>query len=77
LPGIPIFIRRPRSPGAIAALVSFFALAVGASPARSAVTIQAGKPFPNLVLPALEDGSPRSLLDYRGRKVVLHVFASW
>ena len=39
--------------------------------------IKAGEPFPSITLPALEDGSPRSILDYRGRKVILHVFASW
>lgn len=36
-----------------------------------------GEPFPTLILPALEDGRPRSLSEFRGRKVILHVFASW
>jgi hypothetical protein len=31
----------------------------------------------DLVLPSLQDGSPRSLSDFLGRKVILHVFASW
>ena len=35
-----------------------------------------GEPFPGLVLPDL-DGTPRSIADFRGGKVVLHVFASW
>ncbi len=35
-----------------------------------------GRPFPNLVLPAL-DGKPMSLADFRGKKVILHIFASW
>ena len=38
---------------------------------------QVGQPFPDLTLPALEDGRPASIRDYRGRKVILHVFASW
>ena len=36
-----------------------------------------GEPVPDLVLPSAEDGSPLSLADYRGEKLVLHVFASW
>ncbi|MHC5003846.1 MAG: hypothetical protein ACYTJ0_12060 [Planctomycetota bacterium] len=40
-------------------------------------SIREGQPFPALTLPSLEDGSPRSIADFRGRKVVLHVFASW
>ena len=39
--------------------------------------IKQGEPFPALVLPSMEDGSPMSLADFRGRRVMLHVFASW
>jgi hypothetical protein len=39
--------------------------------------IALGEPFPDLVLPAIEDGRPRSLGDLRGQKIALHVFASW
>ncbi len=39
--------------------------------------IEVGKAFPAISLPALEDGSPMSIRDFRGEKVVLHVFASW
>jgi len=35
------------------------------------------RPFPDLTLPSLEDGRPTSLADFRGQKIVLHVFASW
>ena len=38
---------------------------------------QVGQPFPDLTLPALQDGRPASIRDYRGQKVILHVFASW
>ena len=38
---------------------------------------QVGHPFPDLTLPALQDGRPASIRDYRGQKVILHVFASW
>jgi hypothetical protein len=39
-------------------------------------SLEPGQPFPDLVLPDL-DGHPRSIADFRGRRVVLHVFASW
>jgi hypothetical protein len=34
-------------------------------------------PFPTISLPSLEDGRPASIADFRGQKVILHVFASW
>lgn len=40
-------------------------------------TIEIGKAFPAIVLPSLEDGEPMSIRDFRGEKVVLHIFASW
>jgi hypothetical protein len=36
-----------------------------------------GEAFPVRLLPGLEDGSPHSVADWRGRKLLLHVFASW
>ncbi|MHC4991114.1 MAG: TlpA family protein disulfide reductase [Planctomycetota bacterium] len=45
--------------------------------ATGAPPIEVGQPFPDLVLPSLENGEPMSISDFRGRKVVLHVFASW
>jgi hypothetical protein len=41
------------------------------------VDLTAGRAVPDIVLPSLDDGRPLSLTDYRGKKVVLHVFASW
>jgi hypothetical protein len=41
------------------------------------VPVRVGEPFPALVLPSLEDGSPLSIEQFRGRKVLLHQFASW
>jgi hypothetical protein len=35
-----------------------------------------GKPFPTFSLPAL-DGRPLSIADFRGKKLILHIFASW
>ncbi len=39
--------------------------------------IEVGQLFPTFAFPALEDGRPRSITEFRGKKVVLHVFASW
>ncbi len=36
-----------------------------------------GQVFPDIVLPSLEDGQPTSMSEFRGQKVILHVFASW
>ncbi len=59
-------------------LVTATALAAALSPVVSAApTLQEGEPFPLLVLPSMTDGRPMSLADFRGRKVILHVFASW
>ncbi len=52
-------------------------LATAAQASTPMGLIAAGKPFPDLVLPAAEDGRPLSLADFRGQKVILHVFASW
>ncbi len=35
-----------------------------------------GESFPNLVLPDMY-GEPASIADFRGKKTILHVFASW
>jgi hypothetical protein len=44
---------------------------------RPASPFTVGEAFPDLAFPSLEDGTPRRLSDFRGRKVMLHVFASW
>jgi len=41
------------------------------------VPVRVGQAFPALVLPALADGSPLAIERFRGRKVLLHQFASW
>ncbi len=46
-------------------------------PSAGAPRIAIGEPFPNLVLPSVEDGRPRSIAELRGHKIALHVFASW
>ncbi len=36
-----------------------------------------GRSFPTVELPSLADGSRASVKDYRGKKLMLHVWASW
>jgi len=36
-----------------------------------------GEPLTSLALPRLSDGSPTSLSEFQGQKLVLHIFASW
>lgn len=45
-------------------------------PAPLAEEIRVGSPFPNLLLPDL-DGRAASVAAMRGRKLILHIFASW
>ena len=60
------------------ALFSMFTLLVAASlTATAAPRFRAGQPFPQIQFPALDDGRPTSIADYRGKKVLLHIFASW
>ncbi|TAM83408.1 MAG: hypothetical protein EPN47_04670 [Acidobacteria bacterium] len=46
-------------------------------PAPSPVEFRKGELFPTLVLPRLRDGQPGSIGDFRGKKLILHIFASW
>lgn len=43
----------------------------------SAGPFEVGQPVPSFVLPDAADGRPRTVAEFRGRKVILHVFASW
>jgi hypothetical protein len=52
-------------------------MAPESSPTPRRGAFEVGQTFPDLMLPSLEDGQPTSMRDYRGQKVVLHVFASW
>jgi hypothetical protein len=38
---------------------------------------KAGERFPVISLPAAEDASFRSIADYRGKPLLLHIYASW
>ncbi len=40
-------------------------------------SLEVGRPFPDIILPSLEDGSAMSIEQFRGEKLLLHIFASW
>ena len=70
-------LKRTRIAGLVLALLGAAPAILGAAPALAAPPLEVGQPFPDLVLPALDDGRPLSIGDLRGKKVVLLVFASW
>ena len=56
----------------------------GASPSTAraqsslpATDFHPGQQFPEVVLPSLKDGQPMSITEFRGKKLILQVFASW
>jgi len=49
----------------------------GVTPAGASADLKEGQVFPTLPLPSLDGGAALSIADFRGRKVALHVFASW
>jgi hypothetical protein len=48
-------------------------------PARSpnAAEFHEGQMFPTMVFPSLANDRPRSVRDFRGKKLILHIFSSW
>ncbi len=42
-----------------------------------AYEFKVGEAFPDVLLPSLEDGRPGSIADFRGQKLILHIWASW
>ena len=61
------------------ARAALFLLITGSQVAlpQDSVRFKVGQPFPDLVLPSVDDGKPTSISAYRGKKVLLHIFASW
>jgi len=39
--------------------------------------LHVGQPFPDIRLPSLANGRPLSISHFRGKKVLLMIFASW
>ncbi len=57
--------------------VSASGVSSGSPTQRRDSPLAVGDLFPDLAFPSLEDGTPARLSDFRGKKVMLHVFASW
>jgi len=47
------------------------------TPMQSPDWLEVGQPFPDFPLPRLDDGEPSSISAFRGKKTILHLFASW
>ncbi len=75
--------RRASAPAALAAALAIVALPACRSEESAGRFelpphgFEAGQAFPDISLPALEDGRPVRLSEFRGQKILLHVFASW
>ncbi len=41
------------------------------------IPFKVGEPFPTIPLPAADDGRKVSIADFRGQRLIVHVFASW
>ena len=69
----------PRRLAALGALaVALLLMAPGAGGQGLPETgFTAGEPFPTVAFPSLTDGQPTAISDFRGKRVILHVFASW
>ncbi len=39
--------------------------------------LNVGEPFPTLALPSAIDGRPTSAAEFRGKKLIVNIFASW
>ena len=39
--------------------------------------LEVGGQFPDILLPRLDDGEPSSISAFRGKRTILHLFASW
>jgi len=64
---------------AAAASLTTFAVPGAAALAQQGlppIPFQVGQSFPRIPLPST-DGRPASIADFRGKKLILHVFASW
>ncbi len=62
----------------LAVILSIWGLVVSrAQTSLKSNGFQVGEPFPDIILPTLKDGSPGSIAQFRGQKILLHIFASW
>ncbi len=58
-------------------LLGLAVISIAAAGTPKSFSFDVGSPFPAVVLPSMDGGSPLSVEDFRGRKLVLHIWASW
>lgn len=46
-------------------------------PIPAAAGVEVGQPFPVMLLPRIDTGRPDTIVNYRGQKLIMHIFASW
>lgn len=47
------------------------------APKSYSIEFHEGQKLPTMVFPLLEGGRPGSVADFQGKKLILHIFASW
>ena len=57
--------------------VFFLSIVLSASLKADEQDLRVGQYFPAIFLPSLGGGKLRSISSFRGKKLILHVFASW
>ena len=62
---------------AICSLICFVSAPASELSEQAPASPQPGDPFPVLTLPSLRDAQPASVAQFRGRKLLVHQFASW
>jgi len=55
----------------------FWGITFGTGAATDVLALKVGEAFPLVLLPSLEDGEPVSIAEFKGDKLVLHIWASW
>lgn len=63
--------------GALLALLALPTFPTGAPAAAQEIPLQKDGHFPEIYFPTAGDGALKSVLSFRGKKTVLHIFASW
>jgi hypothetical protein len=61
----------------VAAIMSLRGAEGAAASKPDSVEFPEGEMFPTTVFPSLDGGRPGSVADFRGKKLILHIFASW
>ena len=62
---------------ALTCVVFFLSIILSASSKAEDLDLRVGQYFPAIFLPSLGGGKLRSISSFRGKKLILHVFASW